>query len=139
MEKRMKTKILLTVLLSFCAVSASAQVKADKRNLTLKEWNVDEGTNQKVLDHQTTYNSKGKKVEEAEYDRKGQKWRKKYEYSPEGTLLRVLVYDSSNRLDNVRKFEYNELGHKKTEYIYDSKGKLKRFKLYEYSYAASGD
>ena len=51
----------------------------------------------------------------------------------------MLVYDSSNRLDNVRKFEYNELGHKKTEYIYDSKGKLKRCKLYEYSYAASGD
>ncbi len=135
----MKIKILLIFLLSICAAAASAQVKADKRNLTLKEWNIDAGTNQKVLDHLTIYNSDGKKVEEAEYDRKGQKWRKKYEYSPDGTLSRVLVYDSSNRLDNVRKFEFNELGRKKTEYIYDSKGKLKRCKLYEYSYAASAD
>ncbi len=135
----MKIKILLIFLLSICAAAASAQVKADKRNLTLKEWNIDAGTNQKVLDHLTIYNSDGKKVEEAEYDRKGQKWRKKYEYSPDGTLSRVLVYDSSNRLDNVRKFEFNELGRKKTEYIYDSKGKLKRYKLYEYSYAASAD
>ena len=120
-------------------MSLPAQEKATKSNLTVKEWNIDAGTNQKVLDLLTIYNASGRKVEEAEYDRKGQKWRKKYEYSPEGTLLRVLVYDSSNRLDNVRKFEYNELGHKKTEYIYDSKGKLKRCKLYEYSYAASGD
>ncbi len=135
----MKIKILLIFLLSICAAAASAQVKADKRNLTLKEWNIDAGTNQKVLDHLTIYNSDGKKVEEAEYDRKGQKWRKKYEYSPDGTLSRVLVYDSSNRLDNVRKFEFNELGRKKTEYIYDSKGKLKRCKLYEYSFAASAD
>ena len=135
----MKIKILLIFLLSICAAAASAQVKADKRNLTLKEWNIDAGTNQKVLDHLPIYNSDGKKVEEAEYDRKGQKWRKKYEYSPDGTLSRVLVYDSSNRLDNVRKFEFNELGRKKTEYIYDSKGKLKRCKLYEYSYAASAD
>ncbi len=135
----MKIKILLIALLSVCAVSASAQVKADKRNLTLKEWNLDAGTSQKVLDHQTIYNAGGKKVEEAEYGPKGLKWRKKYEYSQDGSLLRVLVYDSSNRLDNVRKFEYDELGHKKTEYIYDSKGKLKRCKLYEYSYAATGD
>ncbi len=135
----MRTKIFITLLLSLCCLSLPAQEKASKRNMTVKEWNIDAGTNQKVLDHQTIYNEKGKKVEETEYDRKGQKWRKKYEYSPEGSLLRVLTYDSSNRLDNIRKFEFNEVGHKKTEYVYDAKGKLKRCKVYEYSYAASGD
>ena len=97
------------------------------------------GTNQKVLDHQTVYNASGRKVEEAEYDRKGQKWRKKYEYSPDGSLTRVLIYDSSNKLDNIRKFEFNELGRKKTEYVYDAKGKLKRCKVYEYSVGTAGD
>ncbi len=135
----MKAKILLILLLSVCTLSAAAQGKPVKRNLTLMEWNVDAGTNQKVLDHKTVYNEAGKKVEETEYDSKGQKWRKKYEYSPDGNLLRTLVYNSSNRLDNIRKFEYNELGHKKTEYVYDSKGKLKRYKVYEYSYSAEGN
>ena len=114
-------------------------MKATKSNLTVREWNIDAGSNQKVLDHLTIYNENGKKVEEAEYDRKGQKWRKRYEYSRDGRLERVLTYNSSNRLDNIRKFEFNELGRKKTEYVYDSKGKLKRCKVYEYSVATSGD
>ena len=120
-------------------MSLPAQEKASKSNLAVKEWNIDAGTNQKVLDHLTIYNASGKKVEEAEYDRKGQKWRKKYEYAPDGSLFRVLVYDSSNKLDNIRKFEFNELGRKKTEYVYDAKGKLKRCKVYEYSVGTAGD
>lgn len=135
----MKIKLLLILVLSVCTLSAAAQTGSGKRNLTLLEWNIAAGTNQKVLDHKTVYNEAGKKVEEIEYDSKGQKWRKKYEYSPDGILQRTLVYDSSNRLDNIRKFEYNELGHKKTEYVYDAKGKLKRCKVYEYSYASQGD
>lgn len=120
-------------------MSLPAQEKATKSNLTVKEWNIDAGTNQKVLDHLTIYNASGRKVEEAEYDRKGQKWRKKYEYAPDGNLTRVLVYDSSNKLDNIRKFEFNELGRKKTEYVYDAKGKLKRCKVYEYSVGTTCD
>ena len=135
----MKTKIFIIIILSLCGLSLPAQDKPSKSNLTVKEWNIDAGSNQKVLDHLTIYNESGKKIEEAEYDRKGQKWRKKFEYSPDGKLQRVPTYDSSNRLDNIRKFEFNELGRKKTEYVYDSKGKLKRCKVYEYSYAASGD
>lgn len=120
-------------------MSLPAQEKATKSNLTVKEWNIDAGTNQKVLDLLTIYNASGRKVEEAEYDRKGQKWRKKYEYAPDGSLTRVLVYDSSNKLDNIRKFEFNELGRKKTEYVYDAKGKLKRCKVYEYSVGTTCD
>ena len=135
----MRAKLFIIIILSLCSLSLPAQEKPSKSNLTVKEWNIDAGSNQKVLDHLTIYNESGKKIEEAEYDRKGQKWRKKFEYSPDGKLQRVLTYDSSNRLDNIRKFEFNELGSKKTEYVYDSKGKLKRCKVYEYSYAASGD
>ena len=135
----MRAKIFIIIILSLCSLSLSAQEKPSKSNLTVKEWNIDAGSNHKVLDHLIIYNESGKKIEEAEYDRKGQKWRKKFEYSSDGKLQRVLTYDSSNRLDNIRKFEFNELGRKKTEYVYDSKGKLKRCKVYEYSYAASGD
>ena len=136
----MRIKSLIVIILSLYAISLEAQdMKATKSNLTVREWNIDAGSNQKVLDHLTIYNENGKKGEEAEYDRKGQKWRKLYEYSRDGRVERVLTYNSANRLDNIRKFEFNELGRKKTEYVYDSKGKLKRCKVYEYSVATSGD
>lgn len=78
----MRIKSLIVIILSLYAISLEAQdMKATKSNLTVREWNIDAGSNQKVLDHLTIYNENGKKVEEAEYDRKGQKWRKRYEYS----------------------------------------------------------
>ena len=100
--------------------------------MTLKEWKVDTVTNHKVLDHLTIYNENGRKVEEIEYDSKGQKWRKKYEHGANGKVARELVYNSANKLDNIRKYEYDEFGRRKIEYIYDAKGKLKRYKVYEY-------
>lgn len=89
-------------------------------------------TNSKRLDHVTTYNEIGKKIEEIEYDSKGQKWRKKYEHGPNGKVARELVYNSANKLDNIRKYEYDEFGRRKIEYIYDAKGRLKKYKVYEY-------
>jgi hypothetical protein len=34
-----------------------------------------------VLDHVTTYDADGKKLEEIEYNSEGQKWRKRFEYA----------------------------------------------------------
>ena len=121
-------------LFGLAAVTAKAQEteKPSKSNMTVKEWKVDASTNQKSLDHVTIYNENGKKVEEIEYDSRGQKWRKKYEHGANGKIVRELVYNSANKLDNIRKFEFDELGRKKTEYVYDAKGKLKRYKVYEY-------
>lgn len=68
----MRIKSLIVIILSLYAISLEAQdMKATKSNLTVREWNIDAGSNQKVLDHLTIYNENGKKVEEAEYDRKG--------------------------------------------------------------------
>ncbi len=106
--------------------------KPSKSNLTVKEWNVDIATNQKILDHTTVYNSMGKKIEECEYDSKGLKWKKKFEYGADGKVSRILIYNSSDKLDNIRKFDFDNSGRKKTEYIYDAKGKLKKYKVYEY-------
>lgn len=130
----MKRIILILGLLSLVFPSLRAQESgsSDKRGLVVREWNSDIGTDQKRLDRVTTYNALGRKQEEIEYGKDGQKWRKRYEYDAEGKLLRVLVYDHRDRLDNVRKFEFNEMGRKKTEYVYDAKGKLRRIKYYEY-------
>lgn len=131
----MKRKFLLaTLVFTLFGISLTAQetTKPTKSNMTLKEWKVDAATNQKVLDHVTIYNENGKKVEEIEYDGKGIKWRKKYEIGPNGKIVRELVYNSANKLDNVRKYEFDEFGRKKMEYVYDAKGKLKRYKVYEY-------
>lgn len=114
-------------------VAVTAQNRNGKENLIIKEWNVEPSSGVKVLDHETIYNRFGLKVEEAEFSKEGLKWRKKFEYSPDGVLTRVLVYNSSGKLDNIRKFEYTPTGRKHKEFIYNAKGKMSRYKIYEYS------
>ena len=133
----MNRRLLLTVFIFVIGgcISVAAQdtvTKPSKSNMTVKEWRIDAATNTKRLDHITTYNEIGKKIEEIEYDSRGQKWRKKYEHGPNGKVARELVYNSANKLDNIRKYEYDEFGRRKIEYIYDAKGKLKKYKVYEY-------
>lgn len=130
----MKRIIYALALLLLIPATSGAQdtKKLDKKNLVVKEWKTDAKTNKKMLDHVTTYNSDGKKVEEIEYGEKGQKWRKRYEYDEGGKLSREMVYDEKNSLVNYKKFEYNEFGKKKTQYTYDSKGKLTSIKVFEY-------
>lgn len=132
----MKTRryILTVIILSMAVLPAlQAQEKTiNKKNLVIKEWNTDVKSNAKLLDHVTTYNADGKKIEEIEYSGKAQKWRKRYEYDAAGKQVKELVYDERNRLVNIKKFEYNEFGRKKVTYTYDAKGKLTTTKFYEY-------
>ena len=128
-------RYMLTTAFLLTAVLPSLQAqdkKINKTNLVIKEWNADVKTNAKVLDHVTTYNADGKKIEEIEYTGKAQKWRKRYEYDAAGKQVKELVYDERNRLVNMKKFEYNEFGRKKVTYTYDAKGKLTATKYYEY-------
>lgn len=128
-------RYMLTTAFLLTAVLPSLQAqdkKINKKNLVIKEWNADVKTNAKVLDHVTTYNADGKKIEEIEYSGKAQKWRKRYEYDAAGKQVKELVYDERNRLVNMKKFEYNEFGRKKVTYTYDAKGKLLSTKQYEY-------
>lgn len=113
--------------------AATAQnAKISKKNLVIKEWNTDPRGGNKFLDHVTTYSPDGKKVEETEYNADGQKWRKRFEYGPDGRVSRELVYDERNRLKTYKKFEFNEFGRKKVQYTYNAKGKLIGIKHYEY-------
>ena len=63
-------RYMLTTAFLLTAVLPSLQAqdkKINKKNLVIKEWNADVKTNAKVLDHVTTYNADGKKIEEIEY------------------------------------------------------------------------
>ncbi len=124
--------ILASALLLLGTAGAQEPQKMNKKNLVIKEWNTDPKGGNKVLDHVTTYNAAGKKIEEIEYNTSGQKWRKLYEYGPDGLLSRELVYDEHNRLQTYKKFEFNSLGKRKTQYTYSAKGKLLSIKHYEY-------
>ena len=108
------------------------QPKMNKKNLVVKEWNTDARGSHKVLDHMTTYNSEGKKIEEIEYNTEGQKWRKRYEYDASGRLSKELVYDNRNKLQTYKTFEFNEFAKKKVQYTYNAKGKLIGIKQFEY-------
>lgn len=125
---------LAAALLLIPAASAQEQdaPKMNKKNLVIKEWNTDAKGNHKTLDHVTTFNADGKKVEEIEYSQDGQKWRKRFEYDQNGKVSRELVYDYRNHLQTYKKFEFNELGKKKIQYTYNAKGKLIAIKQYEY-------
>ena len=130
-------KIILAAALTLLTVwGAGAQTTTqalNKKNLVIKEWNTNARTNARTLDHLTTYNADGKKVEEIEYGANNrQKWRKRFEYDSAGRVTLESVYDEKNRLDNYKKFEYNEFGRKKTQYTYNAKGKLISIKVYEY-------
>ena len=129
-------KILLTAALLLTALPllrGQDTPTLNKKNLVIKEWNTDAKSNQRVLDHLTTYSPEGKKIEEIEYGSDGrQKWRERYEYGTDGKVSRELLYDERNRLVAVKKFQYNEFGRKKTQYTYDAKGKLQTIKVYEY-------
>ena len=46
--------------------SAQTQQKINKKNLVIKEWNTSARSNRKILDHVTTYNAEGQKIEEIE-------------------------------------------------------------------------
>ena len=46
--------------------------RAKRKNLTVKEWNTDSQKKTRWLDHLTVYDSKGRKIEEAEYNKFGQ-------------------------------------------------------------------
>jgi len=127
-------QIIAALLLSSLFATAQSQEGKilDKRNLIVKEWNTDTRTKARVLDHVTTYNSSGKKIEEIEYSGNAQKWRKRFEYGPDGRVSREILYDNSNHLVNFKKFEFNEYGKKKVQYTYDAKGRLITIKNFEY-------
>lgn len=131
--------VLASALLLVPAAGAQEAQKINKKNLVIKEWNTDPKGGNKVLDHMTTYSAEGKKIEEIEYGSSGQKWRKRFEYGPEGKVSRELVYDEHNRLQTYKKFEYNEFNRKKVQYTYNAKGKLLSIKHYEYLAEDGGD
>lgn len=112
--------------------TSTKKQKMNKKNLVVKEWNTNVQTNVRVLDHVTTYNADGQKIEEIEYNLEGQKWRERYEYDTNGFKTKELLYDSLNKLVSVKKFEYNEFGKKKVTYTYNAKGSLVSVKNYEY-------
>ncbi|MBQ3743443.1 MAG: hypothetical protein II858_06285 [Bacteroidales bacterium] len=129
-----KITILTIVFLMATVPALQAQEKKpiNKKNLVIKEWNTDMKTNAKVLDHVTTFNADGRKIEEIEYSGSSQKWRKRWEYDAAGRQTRELIYDERNRLVNIKKSEFNEFGRKKVTYTYNAKGKLITTKQYEY-------
>ena len=69
----MRNTFLIIALLLASTVAAQSMLtpeqlaKREKRkNLTVKEWNTDSKTKTRWLDHLTTYDSEGRKVEEIE-------------------------------------------------------------------------
>lgn len=135
----MKRLVLITILCALSPLAAlsqtqtSAQPKINKKNLVIEEWNQGPKGTSEMLDHKTTFNADGKKLEEIEYDGDGKKkWTKRYEYDASGKVSRELVYDNYNRLQTYKKFEYNEFGRKKMQYTYNAKDKLIGIKKYKY-------
>ena len=119
------------------SVSESTIVKREnRRGMVLKEWNTAVGARMPFLDHVTTYDSLGRKIEEIEYASYGQKWRSVFEY-PENSditakVVREIEYNDRDKVSRIKKYEYNEDGSKKCQKNYYPNGKLESVKTYEY-------
>ena len=137
----MKRLILIALALLLLSPAAGAQdtPKINKKNLVIKEWNMDPKGAHKVLDHVTTYDPEGKKIEEIEYNSDGQKWRKRFEHGANGKVSKEYVYDGRNCLQTYKTFEYNEFARKKVQYTYNAKGKLLSVKTFEYIAQDAGE
>ncbi|MCK9301822.1 MAG: hypothetical protein PHU62_05180 [Bacteroidales bacterium] len=104
-----------------------------KRNMTVKEWNTNVGKEVPFLDHVTTYNGYGQKIEEIEYATYGQKSRITFEYQDSTSkCIREVEYNDRDKVVRIRKIEYYEDGTKKKQYNYYPNGKLESVKDYEY-------
>ena len=107
--------------------------RAKRKDLTVKEWNTDSNKKQRWLDNLKTYDEKGRKIEEIEYNQFGQIERETCEYDPiSDRIIREVVYDDRNKVKLVRKYEYNDDGTKHKQYNYLPNGKLYTIKVFEY-------
>ena len=117
-------------------VSEATVIKRENRKgMTVKEWNTQAGSKRAFLDHVTTYDEMGRKIEEIEYASYGQKSRVVSEY-PEGSgveakVVREIEYNDRDKVVRIRKFEYNEDGSKKRQLNYYPNGKLESVKTFE--------
>lgn len=137
-------RILLFLLLGFMALPLWSQSvsestinkRENRRGMTLKEWNTPAGSKQAFLDHVTTYDSLGRKIEEIEYASYGQKSRVVSEYPPDSDVtakvVREIEYNDRDRVVRIRKFEYYPDGTKKRQLNYYPNGKLESVKEFEY-------
>ena len=115
---------------------ATIQKRENRRGMVLKEWNTAVGSKIPFLDHVTTYDSLGRKIEEIEYASYGQKTRVVSEYPPNSDVtakvVREIEYNDRDKVVRIRKFEYNEDGSKNRQLNYYPNGKLESVKVYEY-------
>ena len=140
--KKLIGKMLLASLLFLALFSTSAYAQLDeatmakrqaRKNLVIREWNTDAKTQTKWLDRVTTYDDQGRKIEEIEYTKYGQKWRETFEYGANGKISKNVIYDEKNKPSAIRKYEYNSDGTKKKQYNYAPNGKLQTVKVFEYT------
>lgn len=114
-------------------VSPETLAKREKRkNLTVKEWNVEQKGSVRWMDHITVYDTEGRKISSTEFARYGQKERIVTTYGTNGLVAKEVVYDDRDKVVRIRKYEYNPDGTKKTQYNYLPNGKLYSIKTYEY-------
>lgn len=115
---------------------ATIQKRENRRGMILKEWNTAVGAKMPFLDHVTTYDSLGRKIEEIEYAVYGQKSRVVSEYPPNSDVTakvtREIEYNDRDKVVRIRKFEYNPDGSKSRQLNYYPNGKLESVKVYEY-------
>lgn len=138
----MKRLLIFSFLLALVIPAFSQQVTPEtlikrqkRKGLTIKEWNTASGSKQAFLDHVTTYDSLGRKIEEIEYASYGQKSRVVCEYvdplDPASKVLREIEYNDRDKVTRIKKYEYNEDGSKKRQMNYYPNGKLESVKEYE--------
>jgi len=126
-------------LIAACITTVQAQGRKTIRekeisSITVKEYFIEDGMDDPVVESIEKYNTGGELVELQEFDKKGEikKW-EKYGYDNDGNLVEEVFLDEKGRITRTEKTIFRDSLRVERQF-YDEKGRLYKKKEYVYEY-----
>ena len=121
------TLVILTLFISF------AQPDQKRQLVKVVEYNV--VNRAKEIDHITTFNTEGLKMEEVEFFADGAvKTKTTYEYNKQKQCVKSIRYDQKGKIDKIVSWEYNSDGKVIIESTQYPERRFRTDKVFEYVY-----
>jgi hypothetical protein len=131
--------IAIAGLVLVAGITGSAQSKKTIREKhisaqTVKEYFIEEGYKDPVVESIETYNEDGDLLEIKVFNKGGEikRW-EKFAYNEDGDVVEEIYMDARGRVDRTEKNIYED-GLRVEKQYYNQKGKLYKKKVYEYEY-----
>lgn len=135
----MKLKIIGLGMLLGLAVTSFGQGKKTMKekgivSRTVKEYFIEEGMDEPVVESVEKYNERGELSEIQEFNKRGEvkRW-ERYVYDEEGNVVEEVFLDPRGKIERTEKSIFRD-GLKVEKHYYNNRGKLYKKKEYVYEY-----